>query len=101
MLAVIRIRGVTAIGNMISIALNGLMFGTIESSCIIGADRRSGVATTRCYTVSVLKIIGKSSLLSCFPIAFVSNSHVFFIFNLFMHSIFAKYVCFKICFQLC
>ena len=49
MLAVIRIRGVAAIGNIISIALNGLMFGTIESGRIIGTDRRSGLATmSRC-----------------------------------------------------
>jgi len=40
-LAVIRIRGVTAIGNIISIGLNGLMFGTIESCHII--DTLSGV----------------------------------------------------------
>ena len=51
MLAVIRIRGMAAIGNIISIALNGLMFGTIESGRIIGTDRRSGVAATRRYTV--------------------------------------------------
>ena len=50
-LAVIPIRGVAAIGNIISIALNGLMFGTIESGRIIGTDRRSGVAATRHCTV--------------------------------------------------
>ena len=46
-LAVIRIRGVAAIGNIISIALNRLMFGTIESGRIIGTDRRTGVAAVR------------------------------------------------------
>ena len=47
MLAAIRIRGVAAIGNVISIALNRLMFGTIESGRITDTDRRSGVAATR------------------------------------------------------
>ena len=50
-LAIIRIKGMAAIGNIISIALNGLMFGTIESGRIIGTDRHSGAAATRCCTV--------------------------------------------------
>jgi len=45
-LTVIRIRGLASIGNIISITLNGPMFGTIESGHIIGTDRCSGVATT-------------------------------------------------------
>ena len=54
MLAVICIRGVAAIGNIISIALNGLMFGTIKSGRIIGTDLHSGVAAKRRCTVFLL-----------------------------------------------
>ena len=52
-LAVIHIRGVAAIANILSIALNGLMFWTIESSQIIGNDHRSCMATTRHCTLHV------------------------------------------------
>ena len=55
MLVVIRIRGVAAIGNISSIGLNGLMFGTIESGRIIGTDRRLAVAATRrCAAIAIL-----------------------------------------------
>ena len=54
-LAVIRTRGVAAIGNIISIALYGWKFGTVESGRISGTDRRSGVAATRRYAVDILE----------------------------------------------
>ena len=54
MLVLIHIIGVAAIGNIISIVLNGLMFGAIESGRIIGTDRRSSVAATRPCTVHLL-----------------------------------------------
>jgi len=39
-LAVIRIRGMTTIGNIISVTLNGLMFGSLDYGRILGTDRR-------------------------------------------------------------
>ena len=57
MLAIICIRGVAAIGNIISIMLNGLMFETIDSGRIIGTGRRSGMATMRCCTVVVVVVV--------------------------------------------
>ena len=53
MLGVIGIRCVAAIGNIITIVLNGLMFGNIESGRIIVTDRSSGVAATNDCTVII------------------------------------------------
>jgi len=51
MLAVICIRDVAAICNIISIALYGWMFGFVESGRILGTGRTSRMAATRRCTV--------------------------------------------------